>query len=240
MKFERITGCGELGIEFKGISGLGEKVTKEFLSELIEKVVRQMVKYYDDTGDYVFAYGEKQLHSVICPSIAGITSGFVMEHPLERKPPGEQKYTGHVDYWLSHRKISYLIELKHAYLAIARDIPRKSIATKLSRAIRQLKDVPESERMFLSEYNKTLVEIALEVVTFFRSSESTKKVDDIKTGAIKDAFKNMTGYPSIQRKLNMQSLWLLDRKKVKPIEFANYAQIYPAVAFIGSIFPGKV
>ena len=95
MKYETITKCGELGIEFNNID---ERITMDFLKRLLRDIIERSTKYFDETGDHVFIYRERQMYSVICPSIAGVTSGYLMEHPLKRKPAGEEEYSGSVDY----------------------------------------------------------------------------------------------------------------------------------------------
>ena len=130
MKYATIKNCGEFGIEFENIKGAGARVSREFIMKLLKRIVKRSTRYYEETGDHVFIYGEKQLHSVVCPSIADITFSYLMEHPSFRKPAGEEEYLGNVDYWISYKRYSFLMELKHAYFAYRyADNPRKSIVT---------------------------------------------------------------------------------------------------------------
>ena len=108
-----IRNCGELGIEFNDIRGDGARVTREFLRKLIQHIVAKSTRYYDETGrvgvpEHVFAYRERQLHSVVCPAIADITACFLVENPLNRKPAGEAEYRGSADYWIYYEGLLVL------------------------------------------------------------------------------------------------------------------------------------
>ncbi|MBU4374759.1 MAG: hypothetical protein KJ714_10090, partial [Euryarchaeota archaeon] len=80
IKYKTIKNCGEIGIDFKDNDGT--RVSKVFLEKLIRRIVKRSTNYYDKTGEHIFVYKEKQLHSVICPSIADLTNSYVIEHPL--------------------------------------------------------------------------------------------------------------------------------------------------------------
>jgi hypothetical protein len=232
---KHIAGYGDIRTRFFDIDGKGENTTKDFLSKLVEKIVVRMTGYFDETearkqADYIFAYGEKQLNSAICPSIADLTRGYIIEYPLDRKPPGQKRYLGHADYWVSYGGISYLIELKHSFIAVSQDEPGKYAIPRFRAAIRQLKQITEKERRNLLKYDKSLFDIALEVITFYQNDPHSVNFKNIK-----QTFRNLTDYPSIKKRLSMSSLWLLDRKKIKPIKYDDGSQIYPAVAFIANV-----
>ena len=110
----------KIWFDFSLPPGKGQKVTKTLLKELFKNVINQSKKYYEETNDIIFAYREKQLHTVICPSIEKITKSFMIEHPIKRKPVGEEEYSGNIDYWISYNGFSYVIELKHDSFAYAR------------------------------------------------------------------------------------------------------------------------
>lgn len=85
---------------------------------------------------------------------------------------------------------------------------------------------------------KNLFKIALEAVTFFRSSFEKKEIVDYETETIINSFQRLKAlYPLNEG--NMYSLWLVDRNKVEPYDYTDsYGtyEIYPAVGFIGKIF----
>ena len=91
---------GRLGIEFDNINTDGARVSRDFLRKLVENIVQRSTAFHDalkDQGEYdhAFFYGERQFHSVICPSIADIRgAAFLMEHPLNRRPHGMETELG--------------------------------------------------------------------------------------------------------------------------------------------------
>ena len=236
MKYKTIRYCGELGIEFGNIEGDGARVSRDLLRKLLKRIVKRSTKYYDELGEHVFIYREKQLHSVVCPSIADITHSYLMEHPLIRKPAGEEEYRGNVDYWISYRNYSFLMELKHTYFAYRNaDNPRKSITKKFARAMEQLRSIRKEECRALT-VNKGLIKIALQTVVFYEGSKNSIHKDDLKDRDFKNLFKKLVNNTELEHRSNLRSLWVLDERLVKAVKYnKNSFEIYPAVAFFGNI-----
>jgi hypothetical protein len=238
LHYETLRNCGKFAIEFDSVEGVGGNVTKKLLSTLLENTVRRATQYIDETGDNVFAYKEEQLHSVICPSIGEISRSYVVEYPLKRKPAGEAEYSGNVDYWISYKHWSFLMELKHAYCGFSRNRPKEKIVMRLSQAVQQLKNIRKEECRNVSEYDKGLIKIALEGITFYKGSEKKEILNDFKTEQIEISFKKLVELARLKNKMNMCSLWLLNKRLVKPVEYSDRYEIYPAVAFLGKVFSG--
>lgn len=235
MKHETIKDCGELGIEFDNIRGHGSRVTRDFLRRLLKRIVERSAKYYYQTQEHVFTYRERQLHSVVCPSIADITPSYLMEHPLTRKPAGEEEYRGNIDYWISYRNYSFLMELKHTYFAIRNaDNPRKSITRKFARALEQLRSVRKNECRDLT-IGKGLIKIALETVVFYKGSKNSDLEDYLKVRIFKDLFKKLVKNTGLEHRSNLRALWVLNERLVEVVPYENSFEIYPAVAFVGNI-----
>lgn len=235
MYFKNIENYGQLAIEFDKIDGPGKKVTKEFLSRLLEKTIRNAFLYAKDTRDNVFSYREKQLHSVICPAISELTHSFLIEHPLKRKPSGENEYTGNVDYWVSYNHFSYLIELKHAYCAYRSNRFRRSIFSRFSGAIEQLKNIRKAECENLCQGDKKIFKIGLEAITFFRRSSEKEKLIDFEEKAIVESFQKLKDLSPLNE-ANIFSLWIMPKTSIEQYECSGCYEIYPAVGFIGKIF----
>ena len=239
MKYETINDCGELGIEFDDIKGPGSRVSREFLRRFLKQFVLRSTEYYDETGDHVFYYREKQLHSVICPSIAHITPAFLMEHPLTRKPAGEEEYRGRADYWIYYKNHSFLMELKHAYFAYKRPYnPRESITRKFAKTLEQLRNVRKDECRSL-KFGDGLRKIALEAIVFYRRwKEETKLKADLERYDFKSLFKELIENTELEHKSNLRAHWVLDKELVEPVEITSLHsfEIFPAVAIIGKVF----
>jgi len=181
MKDEMTGDFGELEIRYGRIRGRGVKITKEFLRRFLQHIVIRSTKYYDKSGyagqpDHVFTYRERQFHSVICPAIADVTSYFLIENPLNRKPAGEAEYLGSVDYWIYYKNYSFMMELKHTFFAYTRaDNPRGSVTDRFSKALQQLGDIRKDECRSLT-FGNGLRKIALEAVVFYRGSKERSKL----------------------------------------------------------------
>jgi len=236
LKYETINDCGELGIEFENIRGCGARVTRDFLRKLLNRIVERCTEYYDETEEHVFTYRERQLHSVVCPSIADITPSFLMENPLTRKPAGEEEYRGNADYWIFYKNYSFLVELKHTYFAYSNaDNPRKSIVKKFARAIEQLRSVRKNECRDQT-FGKGLRKIALEAVVFYRGSKEERRLMiDSESRDFRILFKKLLGNTELEYRSNLRALWILDKRLVEPVEYDNSFEIYPAIAFVGNI-----
>ena len=240
LKYEMVKNRGELGIDFEKIEGTGARVTKEFLRRLLKRILERSTCYYDEIRDHVFCYRERQLHSVICPSIADITSSFLMENPLTRKPAGEKEYTGSVDYWIYYKNHSFLMELKHTYFAYSHvDKPPKLIFRKFDRALNQLANVRKNECREQT-YGKGLRKIALEVIVFYRDSKDKSKLKgDFKTSDFRTLFRNLLKNTELGHKSNFHALWILDKRLIEPFEYKDKNgrgfEIFPAIAFVGKI-----
>ena len=235
---------GHLEIKFNKIGGRGARISKEFLRSLLRQIVIRSTKYHDDaklTGvadyrDHVFTYRERQLHSVVCPAIASLTSHFLIENPLERKPTGKPEYSGSVDYWIFYKHFSFLMELKHTYFGYTRaEHPRTSIAGKLSAALKQLDDI-RIEECRNQTFGKGLRKIALEAIVFYRGSRDAKSLTaGIEIANFESLFRKLIENAKIGPKINLRALWVLDRRLVEPFQYGKSYEIYPAVAFIGHL-----
>jgi hypothetical protein len=234
MKFETIQNSGKLGIEYLTEDGDGIKVSRDFLNNLIRNIIKRSTKYFDETGDHIFIYREKQIHSVVCPSIVDLTPCCVMEHPLTRKPHGDEEYSGKCDYWISYRNYSFVMELKHCYFAYRNaNAPRQEISNKFNKCIQQLKSIKKEECRNLS-INKGMIRIALQTLVFYRGSQNELSYDDLEEQDFEDDFEQLIQNSDLE-KSNVRSLWLLNKRLVKSFKYDNGNEIYPAVAFIGKI-----
>jgi hypothetical protein len=232
---------GEVQIKFGILEGPSANVTKEFLRKLVRRIVVRSTKYFDEAQyagepDHVFIYGEKQFHSVVCPAVADITPYFLMENPLYRKPPGEEEYSGSVDYWVFYKNYSFMIELKHSYFAYTQaDNPGKDMAEKFLEALQQLEEIRKDECRSLT-YGNGLRKIALETIVFYRESEEESKLKaDVRNENFRMLFKKLLRNTELRNKSNFRALWILNKKLVTPIKYADTSEIYPAIAFVGYV-----
>lgn len=237
MRFRTIRNCGKIGFEFKG--GVNGK-TKEFIKELLVETVKNCKKYHSETGDHLFIYRERQFNSAICPAINEIADCFVMQHPIRRKPRGEQSYSGRLDYWIHYKKMDFLLELKHEYYGYrkAHLIPQQ-ISDRLAEAIHQLKNIKKDEVRRIRN-SDIANKVALAVVVFYsgtrKSVNDGTKADENK---IRESFKFLLG--NLEDSLgsdtiNVRALWMLHEDLTEEIERGKKIYVYPAVGFVGYSF----
>ncbi len=241
LRFVKVRNCGQLGIEFYNEDSDGARVSKDLLQRLVKKIVRRCVDYYDETKDYIFSYRERELNSVVCPSIAAITPALMTECSLNRKPAGEDECQGRADYLMYYRKFAFLLELKHAYFAYNNvNSPRANIFDRFNDARKKLNDIRKDECRDFAIGSKDLIKIAFETIVFYEGSHDKSKKDSWKEKDFKQLFKEMMENSKLGQEANMKALWILDPRLVKPRDYdKGYYEVYPAVAFAGNISQGQ-
>jgi hypothetical protein len=246
LKFRNVANCGDLSIDFidfRNACGgrIPEKITKTFLKKLVVNTIINSTNYSDRTAaknedyrDYIYRYSEKCLHTVICPSIFKISPIFIIEQPSKRTVKGKEAYTGHIDYRVSYKDITFTIELKHARLTYGK-APKKQVGKYFNKAIDQIKGINKSEMEFLCQDNdKYYIKIALELITFRKGNKLLEKLNKADDDIIKDTYIALKEVPAL-RKANMFALWLPPKRLTKPFEYSNKFVKYPAVAFVAKI-----
>ena len=235
MEFRTINNCGKLGFDFSIGDGVGKRIVKDFSENLIQNIVKRSTKYFDGSGknEHIFSYGETQLHSVVCPSIADLTDYYVMEHPVTRTPHGEEEYPGHVDYWIHYRDYTILMELKHCYFGYNNSNLNIRISEKFKDSLKQLNDIKIDEcRELIENDDKGLIKIALQTIVFYQGSKYPIPKKDLED---KD-FDRLILKTDLNES-NFKSLWLLHDRLNKSEKFdENYFELYPAVAFVGKVY----
>jgi hypothetical protein len=239
MKLKTVRGCGKLGIMFDKDDSEGSRVSTKFVEQLINNIVRRCVNYYKLTKDHAFYYSERQLNSMVCPAIADITPGYIMEQSVERKPRGKGKYSGRADYWVACGTFAFVIELKHEYLAYNHvNPPRASIFDSFDDALKQLSAIKKEECRNLAYGSCNLIKIAFETIVFYEGSKNPKKRNSWKTKKFEQIFEKMLKHTGLRKIANVFALWVLNKSLVEPYPFGEpmgYFEVYPAVAFVAHI-----
>jgi hypothetical protein len=217
--------------------GLGKRVTREFLDQIIVEFARQCEKYMTITGEAPFAYRERQLHSFIAPALSKCLEIFLMEAPVNRKWSEQdiQQPDSHgwVDYWCYLRNIVLLIELKHTFCSFRSGKPTKDLQAAWQKAIHQL-DAIKQEALTQSEWSKGSVRIALHVIPIYKSflEEQPENTDDERLLLqIKDRI-----IETLKPKPNWSGLWILRKNLVGPYEYTKRKEVYPAVLFVAYVY----
>ncbi len=169
--------------------GKGSRNTNTFLKDLFEEFAKRSDYIFEITdGDLPYAYREKQLHSVLVPSIDYISDALIVEYPTDRKQRGRQMPShGWIDYWVKYGNTVFLIELKHDYfgLKVSRsgNENNKKLRKKTRKewlcAIKHLEQIPKCDiEFFKCKDTKSVVKIALQFITSYTSSEDGRYSHD--------------------------------------------------------------
>lgn len=121
------------------------RIARRFLDALAVQVAKESVRYHKYTGELAFAYGERQIHSVLYPAILANSDVAFTELPVTRKPRGGDESTGRVDYWARVWKTVILIEVKHGYHAVRSTQLRDRSQVRWKQVVKQAKSLPTSE-----------------------------------------------------------------------------------------------
>ena len=156
---KQLKGVGRIYLTDGLEDGKGIRVARDFLDSVMMNFSRECIKYYDYTSDHAFAYGERQLHSVLFPAIRQRTERAFAELPITRKPHGLDSSSGRVDYRVHLRRTVILLEVKHAWHAATSPRLRESSRRKWKSVVKQVKSVrvPEVRKQALKTKDKLLV-----------------------------------------------------------------------------------
>lgn len=101
------------------------KVAEELIENLFCEMAKLGAKYSNDIfHDLPFTYRERQLDSILLPSLSKLCLGWVIaELPTTRKCDDGGKTSGRIDYWCIYKDYSFVIEVKHSYNFFATSEP---------------------------------------------------------------------------------------------------------------------
>ena len=172
-----IYGAGKIHRSDRMKDGEGTRIARAFLDQTLEHLARRTLEYYELTGEHVFAYGERQIHSVLFPAILDISDAALAELPITRKPWGGTKSSGRVDYWIWFRDTIVLLEVKHAFHAVRTSRLPEWARGFWTQVVHQAKSIRTNEiRDQALRYRKDkLLAIALLIVPTWRSSKRPVK-----------------------------------------------------------------
>lgn len=125
--------------------GEGMRIARRFLDALAVQVAKNCVRFHEYTGELAFAYGERQIHSILFPAILANSDVASTELPVTRKPWGGDESTGRVDYWVRVWKTVILLEVKHGYHAARSTRLRDRSQIRWKQVVKQANSLPTGE-----------------------------------------------------------------------------------------------
>ena len=182
-----------------------------------------------------FNYGERQIHTVLFPAFKKTAKIVFLEQPIKRKISNEDKI-GWLDYWISHRKATYLIEIKHSFFSVkTKNLKDKS---KWEKGIKQIQSITEKQAKELAHGNNDEIFRVLMMIIPFRnhSSDITKltrvEKEDIFTIFSEDVIEELPKKP------NWAAIWYLDDEiNIEKYEKEKWFEYFPALSILCYIEP---
>ncbi|WP_143960150.1 hypothetical protein [Litoribacter populi] len=186
------------------VDGEGKRIAQDFLERLTNGFVKHSTKYMKFVYETPFAFGERQVNSILAPALAGFAEAFLLEIPANRKNL-KQGYESHgwVDIWARYRKIDFYLEVKHSFASYKSLSINKDTHGKWEEAIVQIKDC-SSSLMKMYDSNGIII-LPLHIITIF---------DGVAEGEISLSIEDGNELSLIQKNhhhslknLNWSSLW---------------------------------
>ncbi|MHB8986737.1 MAG: hypothetical protein ACYC38_12550 [Eubacteriales bacterium] len=234
MTWETIRNAGYLLKKDDLKDGVGIRKSREFLYKVTKAFAFNSINYFDKVGELPFIYRERQINSILLPSIAKVSDAVFAEHPIKRRTKGESSH-GWIDYWVMFGSTVFLVELKHAWCSTTSNVVRKVTRKAWQKAIDQLKKIPDTEVKSLSIVGGNLVKMALVIVPFYQASKNRNKlvqitdkdeVEEIHDGLVT----GLTPPP------DWSCIWLLHDRLQEPVGYGDGTyEIYPCVGIIARV-----
>ncbi|MCT7519180.1 MULTISPECIES: hypothetical protein [Aliarcobacter] len=221
--------CMDTLSDDKGIRSL-----RKFLNEMIVNFSNETFSFYDVWGEFPFIYSEKQIHSILAPSIHQYTGNVWLEQPFK----DYKKNQRFLDIATTDRKNIYLIELKHSWNSKT-DKTNKRLADEWEIAIKQIDDINRKTihgYFNFKDYN--VFKIALMITPTYLSSSEEHNI--LLSGSKEYAemlFNDFDSYDAQKYKANFVGTIKINEPKKYVHDFYNGSQVYPYVSFIAKVLP---
>lgn len=236
-----IKDVGKIKIESDIKDGEGKRITNDFLRKLLKEFAKQSTRYMKSVSDTPFAYGERQLHSILAPAISKITPTFLMEQPIEREWSKLNKLDffdsqGLLDYWCRYRDVDFFIEIKHGYDAYSTNTIKKSTKSDWAYMNKEQLQLIKKEAKAYSKNSKGVILLALHIITIYETcklGQAPKSQENIvELSWIKDNY-----YSQLKPKPNWGGLWIPKNSLVENCndESEINETYYPGVVFISKV-----
>jgi|GEM_PF-2968732 len=240
MEWKSIRSCGNICEFYKKIDlQAGKNKTGEFFNETLIEFAKVSTKLFDTTGDFTFAYKERQLSSIFLPAFFNLSFGTIQEVPTRRKKYGQESSHGWLDYWVQkNEQLVYLVEVKHAWQFLNGDLCEDT-QKKINKSIEQLKSISNKEVANLSKIDTTF-KLSLLVLPIWRSISD--KIDIIEYDEYKTVKEDLEKTAkNILNKINSKTSWLGIWSTPDRMQYAfqpnntKHLQTFPGVILIATL-----
>jgi hypothetical protein len=222
--------------------GLGRNKVSGMLAEVTRHLARRSKQFHSQTDELPFVYGEKQLHSVLFPAFDALGGVTFMEQKMARRSPAEKPGGyGWVDYWIDHRNVVLLVEVKHGFVAqTSSGTPNSSVRSAWCTCLHQIGGVVRTGARSIIADGQTAWAIGLMVVAHYRGVERTDDMPEwdscwsAHTKLVK-AMGKVKG--ASVRPVNWHGLWRLNSTLAETTYDEKPPRRYPAVSLIATAQP---
>lgn len=223
------------------------RVTRRFLNELSVEFANISDKLCCKANflEYpLFAYRERQVHTILSPALYHITDFFIHEAPAERENSriyDEDDSHGWSDYVCNYNGFAYIIEVKHSHLSY-RTLKVDSHTKHIWEHAIEQNQTSNYDADWYSKRSKGVYRLALLVAPIYQSSSKKKPVfkNDI-NDLTEDVFNQFEKELKLKNSQYYISLWLLPERLRGPYENGDGCfHYYSAVAIVARLARIKV
>jgi hypothetical protein len=240
LRWKSIRSTGHVAVVDQPADGLMMRTTRRFLRETVEEFARLSAEYCDAVGEMTFTYHERQVHSVLLPTIARVSDAVMAEHPIRRARSGETaravSQSGWVDYWVLCGSTVFLVELKHVFRGATERQAAQRLNAPWETALSQIGSIPDEEALDLATADKKVVKLALLVMPAYRNSASIDRLSPMGRDMALEA--HLATCSTMEPEPQWSAVWSVHPRLQRPYQVANGTwEIYPWVSFVAAVCP---
>lgn len=218
----------------------GKIKTGEFLYETLREFAKVSTAAFDNIGEYLYAYRERQLSSILLPAFYNLGFSAMQEVPTRRSIQAGPESHGWLDYWVQKDgKWVYLIEAKHGWHCLNRPVSERNQRV-IRSSVNQLQGITGANLDDLKIDERTF-KLALMVLPFYRTlkpSETTEADVEYVTTAqeLMPTAEKLTA--DLQQEASWIGVWNPPRRMqltVSANRQGTRMMTFPGVALIASI-----
>jgi len=216
----------------------GTRVARSLLHRVMIEFAKRSRSYFSKTGDHVYSYGERQLHSGLFPAFFNSADLAFFEPQILRKPRGGESGMGRMDYLVRDRGTIMLFEVKHGYHQVVSGRLNGSAIGRWKKAISQLNSVRRKEvrRQVVKERDK-LLKIALYIIPSWIFRKTYDRIEEhIKRGQDTIEEDHVRIRESLKPKPNWSAYWI-PPSDMRMLEHRGGYGLHHAVHAFGFVNP---
>ncbi|WP_291323055.1 hypothetical protein [Desulfonatronospira sp.] len=210
-----------------------------FLYQSLIEFAKVSTQAFDNIGDYLFSYKEKQLSAIFLPAFYNLGYGVMQEAPTRRKKRGETYTHAWLDYWVQKDdETVFLVEVKHSWQYFG-GILKKDAISKINSSVDQLKHIRKQDVRNLSLANET-VKLSLLVLPIYRNvplDSNLKEDEEFMTE--RNEIDDMLSYLSqeMPSSISWMGVWLLPKRMQYTFQSneINGLRTFPGVIILSCI-----